>query len=182
MTILTAVVIYGIAIVLIEIDINSDRNASQAFAKVGTSLVRNPLVIAPGLGLLVALVGIPVPPIVTTFVQYLGNAATPCALVCIGLFIGERHMTFAPIVLARLVLLKLLGQPLVAALVILAFPSIPELWAKTAILMSALPTGTGPFILSRLYGSEGESTSSSILISTVLSFASVSVLLRFLLK
>jgi malonate transporter len=181
-TILTAVVIYGITIVLIEIDINSDRNALQAFAKVGISLVRNPLVIAPALGLLVALVGVPVPPVVTTFIQYLGNASTPCALVCIGLFIGERRMTFAPIVLARLVLLKLLAQPLVAALVILAFPSIPALWGKTAILMSALPTGTGPFILSRLYGFEEESTSSTILVSTVLSFASVSVLLHFLLK
>jgi predicted permease len=40
--------------------------------------------------------------------------------------------------------------------------------------MSALPIGTGPFMLARLYGRDAATTSRAILISTLLSLVTVS--------
>ena len=56
----------------------------------------------------------------------------------------------------------------------------PEVWAKTAVIMAAMPTGTGPFMLAKLYDREAAVTSRSILISTVLSLFTVSALLAWL--
>ena len=47
--------------------------------------------------------------------------------------------------------------------------------------MSALPTGAGAFILAKLYGRGSAATSGTVLVSTVLSFATLSVLLAWLM-
>src|SRR5690606_26093781 len=52
----------------------------------------------------------------------------------------------------------------------------PLVWAQTAALMSALPTGTGPFMLARLYGRDAALGSRVILVSTVCSVARISLL------
>jgi predicted permease len=54
------------------------------------------------------------------------------------------------------------------------------MWAATAVLLAALPVGTGPFMLAQLYGREPAVTSRAILLSTILSLASVSVLVAWL--
>ena len=50
----------------------------------------------------------------------------------------------------------------------------------TALLLSALPIGTGPFMLAKLYGREASVTSRAILVSTVLSLVTVSALLAWI--
>jgi hypothetical protein len=121
--------------------------------------------------------GLPMPAPLANFTKLLGGAATPCALIALGLFLAERKFDFQPAVIARLVGLKLLIQPAVVGVLAFGAVTLPPVWAKTALLMSALPTGTGPFILSRLYAREGASISGTILVSTALSFATVSGLL-----
>jgi malonate transporter len=58
--------------------------------------------------------------------------------------------------------------------------ALPELWAKTAVILSALPTGTGPFMLAEFYKREAAVTSSTILFSTVISLVTVTVCLAAL--
>jgi predicted permease len=58
----------------------------------------------------------------------------------------------------------------------------PVLWAHTALLVSALPIGTGPFMLAKLYNREAAITSRAILVSTVVSLATVSALVAVLGK
>jgi malonate transporter len=58
--------------------------------------------------------------------------------------------------------------------------ALPELWAKTAVILSALPTGTGPFMLAEFHKWEAAVTSSTILFSTVISFVTVTVCLAAL--
>ena len=54
------------------------------------------------------------------------------------------------------------------------------MWAATAVLLAALPVGTGPFMLAKLYEREPAITSRAILLSTVLSVISVSLLVAWL--
>ena len=94
--------------------------------------------------------------------------------------LGETTERFQPGLVARLVVLKLLVQPGVAWVLAYHVFDLPPIWAATAVVMSALPTGAGAFILARLYGREVSSTSGTILVSTILSFGTLSVLLIFL--
>jgi malonate transporter len=79
-----------------------------------------------------------------------------------------------------LVLAKLVAQPLLTWWLAFHVFALPVLWAKTAVLLSALPTGTGPFMLAEFYRREAAVTSSTILFSTVISLITVTVCLAML--
>ena len=181
--IITVCVVFAVAILLIEIGLQAESHPAKVAGKVTLSLVRNPLLVAPALGALVPLLGLGVPEVAETFLRLLGGAASPCALVVVGLFIAERGRAPAgrtglaggptlPLVAA-----KLLGQPLATwALAALVF-RLPPLEVHTAVLLAALPTGTGPFMLAEFYRREATVTSNAILVSTVLSVLTVSAYL-----
>jgi predicted permease len=96
-TILTVCVLFAVAIVAIEIGLQTQARRRDLFAKVALSLLRNPLLVAPA------------------FLKLLGGAASPSALVALGLFLAARRDTPGDArATALLVGLKLIGQPLVA--------------------------------------------------------------------
>src|SRR6476469_1593448 len=116
-TLFTACILFLFAIVLIEVDVHKGASLVRTVGKVCLSLVRNPLLIAPIAGLLVGLSGIILPAPLERFASLLGGAASPCALVCIGLFLAqERVVSGDATSIAALVLLKLLVQPAVTGL------------------------------------------------------------------
>ena len=178
--VITACVQFGAAIVLIEMDHPGQPDLPRMIRRIAGALARNPLLISPLLGLLVALAGFSLPLALDRFLVLLGGAATPCALVATGLMLGETTETFQPVLVARLVALKLVVQPAIAWLIAFKLMTLPPAWAETAVLMSALPTGAGAFILAKLYGREAASTSGAVLVSTILSFATLSLLLAAL--
>ena len=77
--------------------------------------------------------------------------------------------------------MKLLLQPAIAWVVAFQLLTLPPAWGETAVIMSALPTGAGAFILAKLYGREAASTSGAVLVSTIVSFATLSLLLAWLI-
>ena len=142
-TLLTASVLFGCAIALIELDRQQAPGLGATLLKVGQALMRNPLLAAPVAGLAWA-AGIALPEGLDRYVTLLGASASPCALVAIGLFLAQTETASPGPGVLRLVLGKLLLQPAAtAALAFLVF-DMPPLWAWTAVLMSALPIGTGP--------------------------------------
>ena len=178
--VITACVQFGATIVLIEIDHPGPPDLSRMLRRISGALARNPLLISPLLGLLVALTGFSLPLVLDRFLVLLGGAATPCALVATGLMLGETTEKFQPLLVARLVVLKLLVQPAIAWVIAFKLMTLPPAWGETAVLMSALPTGAGAFILAKLYGKEAASTSGAVLVSTILSFATLSLLLAWM--
>jgi len=183
-TILTACVLFGFAIVLIETDLREGSNLPATLRAVTRSLCRNPLLVAPVLGLAAAILhavfNLVLPAPMFRFTTLLGNAASPCALITIGLFLAQSQAAGETRVITRLVALKLLIQPAITALLAFWIFPMPLLWAQTAVLLSALPIGTGPFMLAKLYNREADITSRAILISTILSVVSVSALVALL--
>jgi predicted permease len=179
-TLLTACALFAFSIVLIEIDLQGSRNILATTRKVVWSLLRNPLVAAPLLGLAVAAIQLPLPYAVLQFTTLLGAAASPCALVTIGLFLAQGEPAEHHGAVWRIVALKLVLHPLITFVLVRWVFDMPPLWAATAVLLAALPVGTGPFMLAKLYEREPATTSRAILISTVLSLATVSVLVAWL--
>jgi malonate transporter and related proteins len=146
---------------------------------VGRSLVRNPLLVAPALGALVPSAGLAVPDAVATFLKLLGGAAAPCALVALGLFLAQPRQTGGGQgrTAALLVGLKLVLHPLLAYGLGRYLFDLPPLLLHTAVLMAALPTGTGPFMLAEFYRREADLTATVVLVSTVLAVVTVSAYL-----
>lgn len=177
--VLTTCALFIVAIVLIEVDLQKEPGIWRMARKVGGALCTNPLLVAPAIGLALSTAGIGLPSPVERFTTLLGAAASPCALVTIGLFLAHTAGDGEGRTVARLVILKLLVQPVVTAVLVFYVFSMPLMWAQVAVLLSALPTGTGPFMLAKLYDRDIVATSRSILLSTVISVLTISALIAW---
>lgn len=180
-TILTVCVLFAVAIILIESGLRSEARRRDIAWKTLAALAKNPLLVAPILGGLVMASGWTLPGTLDTFLKLLGGAASPCALIALGLFLaGETAPTGRPAgarVETVLVGLKLLVQPAITWLIAAPILGLPPAAAHTAVLLAALPTGTGPFMLAEFYEREAVRTSRVVLASTVLSVATLSLYL-----
>jgi len=83
-------------------------------------------------------------------------------------------------VILTIVALKLIVQPLVTGMLVFAVFDLPHPWSTAALLLSALPIGTGPFMLAKLYDREAAVISRAILLSTVLSLVTTSLLVAWI--
>lgn len=177
--ILTVCVLFAIAIVLIELSLQAEAHPARLALKVGRSLAANPLLVAPCLGTLVPLLGLGLPAPAETFLTLLGAAASPCALVALGLFLARERGPARPDIgsTALLVGFKLVLQPLVTWVLAVAVFGLSPMLTQTAVLLAALPTGTGPFMLAELYRRDGSVTSSVVLASTLASVLTISAYL-----
>lgn len=181
-TIMTVCVLFAAAIVLIELGLQTEKKFGATVGKVVKSLATNPLLVAPLAGWLWSGTGLPVSGGALAFLKLLGAAASPCALVALGLFLGEKSKGSAPMTTSVLVALKLLGQPLLTWWLAFHVFLLPGVWGKTAVILSALPTGTGPFMLAEFYRREAVVTSNSILFSTLFSLVTITVVLSLMLR
>ncbi|WP_158744415.1 AEC family transporter [Acidisphaera sp. L21] len=178
-TIMTVCILFAVAIVLIEIGLQTERQRAKLALKVTKSLVRNPLLVAPVLGALIPIAGLAIPGPVETFFKLLGGAASPSALVALGLFLANTRKSTERTAgsTAFLVMCKLVAQPLITWVAATQIFGLSPMLTHTAVLLAALPTGTGPFMLAEFYNREAEVTSNAILVSTILSVLTVSAYL-----
>jgi malonate transporter and related proteins len=175
-TIITVCILFAVAIVLIETGLQTEKRRRHLLIKVGSSLLRNPLLVAPVLGAFVPLAGLSVPVPAESFLKLLGGAASPCALIALGLFLAaKREATERDIGSAALLIgFKLVLQPAVTWIMATAVFGLSPLLTHVAVLLAALPTGTGPFMLAEFYQREADITSNVILVSTAASVLTLS--------
>lgn len=181
-TILTVCVAFAQGIICIEIGLQEERRPGRLALKVCRALARNPLLVAPALGAAASGLGVGLPAPAETFLKLLGAAASPCALVALGVFLAQQGMVRGRDLNATLLLScgKLVAMPLLVWLLAVAM-RLPATITHTAVLMAALPTGTGPFMLAEYYRREARVTSATILVTTVLSVLTVSLYLAWAL-
>ncbi|MCC7251584.1 AEC family transporter [Hyphomicrobium sp.] len=177
-SIITVCVLFASSIVLIEVGRHSAHHPLRLAGKVGASLARNPLLIAPALGALYGATGIGLPTAAETFLKLLGGAASPLALVVIGLFLAEPRPVAAAEARTASVLaaIKLFVQPALTWGLATAL-AVPPRLAAMAVLLSAMPTGTGPFMLAEFYRLPAVVTSAVILLSTLGSLVTLPLLM-----
>ncbi|WP_425293593.1 AEC family transporter [Lampropedia puyangensis] len=199
-TMLVVCVMFGLAIALME--------SAQAAQHPGTklhlrllhilwSLLKNPLIASPLLGIAVGTLDGPLPASIDTFLSMLAAAASPCALVSLGLFLASYHVkhtaqapSHAPPPEATqetstawmLTALKLLALPAITWAVSTWVFQLSATQVHIAVLLSALPTGTGPYMLADMYQRAGAITARTVLYSTLLSIATLSALIQWILQ
>lgn len=169
-------VMFAIATVLIEIGIQSHKKSHQIVWGVLRSLCTNPLLIAPVAGLLWSSTDLLLYDPLAQVIAFLAAAATPCALVSIGLFLIQKEKS-APQQAWGISFAKLLIQPLVAWLIADPILNLPSLWVSAVVILAALPTGTGPFMLAQYYSADGRIISRVVLLTTIGSLLTLSLFL-----
>ena len=179
-SIIVVCVLFAIALACVETGLHAGQGFNRTLGKVSSALLRNPLVVAPLLGGLWAASGLTLPVPLATLLKLLGAAAAPCALVSLGLFLAQPQPGGTVTGVWPLVGLKLVIQPLITGYLALQVFELPTLWAYSAILLSALPTGTGPYMLAEFYGREASRVSRVVLYSTLGSLLTLSACLVLL--
>ena len=169
-------VMFALATVFIEIGILSHKRSHEIVLSVIKSLCTNPLLIAPVAGLLWAGSELTLYDPIAQVIAFLAAASTPCALVSIGLFLMQKS-TAAPAQAWGISLAKLIFQPVIAWVIAGPVLELPGLWVNAIVILSALPTGTGPFMLAQYYKADGSVISRVVLITTVSSLLTLSLFL-----
>ncbi|MEM9735131.1 MAG: AEC family transporter [Pseudomonadota bacterium] len=172
---IVAVTSVGIALLPMELANQSGGSTGALIRRILWALATNPMLVAPAAGLSVAAAGLTLPIPIAAFAATLGAAAGPCALFAIGLFLVGKPFSERMGEVCAMGVTKLFIHPALTALaVIWLYPADP-LWAKVAILSAALPVGAGTFVLAQATGVYVQRTSATVMVSTVLSLATISL-------
>jgi len=132
-------------------------------------IVSHPLVIATALGVASAAVHFEPPVALERLMQFLQNAAAPCALFALGVTVALRPLKKMPWEVPLLTLVKLAVHPLLIFLLLSLFGPFDQTWVYTAVMMAALPPALNVFVFARQYDVWVEQASSAVLVGTLVS-------------
>ncbi|WP_420549052.1 AEC family transporter [Curvivirga sp.] len=178
-TIINGGVLTPLAIVILELDKSDGETKGQMMRRVFGAVVRNPLLIGAAIGLFFAFTGIALPLPVETFTELLGAAASPAALFAMGLFLVNSEIKSGLIESGWASFIKLIIHPAITWILVIML-DLPPLFAASAIIMAALPTGGLVFLVSQQFNTYVDRSASIILISTLVSIITLSALLSYL--
>jgi malonate transporter len=174
------IIVFCLTIFLMDFIRAFESKKAGAFSpkKVALMLSKNPMVIASVLGIVAGVFSNDLPSGVYTYTQFLGGAAPPAALFALGVILGNQPLrpVGGPAWLA--IGAKLIVHPaLFFAMTLMggAFMMKPD-WQTMAFLVAAGPCGAMPFVIALQYNVKSDSIAKAVLISIVLSLASLSVL------
>ncbi len=169
-------ILFALATILIEIDMLSHKKSHEIVWSVLKSLATNPLLVSPVLGLAWSATGWVIYDPLAQVISFLAAAATPCALVSIGLFLIRKDENASSKVWS-ISFGKLIIQPIIAWLIADPLLGLPSLWVNAAVILAAMPTGTGPYMLAQYYMADGRVISRVVLVTTVGSLLTLSLFL-----
>ncbi|MDE0310345.1 MAG: AEC family transporter [Acidiferrobacterales bacterium] len=148
-------------------------SSSNVYTASILSVIKNPLIVAAVLGAMLSLSGLQVPEAADRFVVLLGSAAAPCALFALGSSIDEDRAEFLQLQIFVISLIKLVIHPLLIWFAMSHLFSVDEGWARSAVIAAAMPVAVTAYILAQQYNIYVARTSASILLSTLVSVATL---------
>ena len=145
--------------------------------EVAGAILRNPLLIAPLLGIGYSALALPLPTPIGNFLDLMAASAGPAALFALGLSLVGRPLLGDLAEVSWLIVLKLAVHPLLTFLLVKYVFELDPLWANAAIVLSALPVGALVFVVAQQYDLYVQRASAAIVLSTTISVVTISVLL-----
>lgn len=143
-------------------------------------LIKNPMLIAVFIGLLIAVNHIPVPKIIMSGLDLISNSVTGVVLFSLGLFVGRQSLgkitDWVPVFAFSLVILFV--QPFIFYLASRNFVPVSD--SQSWILESAMPLGLTPYALSLKYNLDTQFTSRVVVASTLMALVSLPIWLVIL--
>ena len=170
-----------VPLMLILAEIHSDRKGHwiTICKDISTRLMKNPLVLAMIAGMLCSIFEIRLNGPTERTINLLAGASAPTALFYIGSILAGMRFKALNWRIALITPTKLLLHPLAVFVVFHCFSTADEATVKAATLNAAMPMATIYPLLAHRYGQE-EPCSAALLLTTALSFLSISGLLWLL--
>ncbi|MCL4264177.1 MAG: AEC family transporter [Anaerolineae bacterium] len=166
----------------------AERESSQGLAVTAVArqtinqLARNPIISSLLLGLLFNALALPMPGLLATTLDVLGQAALPCALIVLGAslsyFKPAGHLTAA----WTMVGLKIIVQPVLVWLLAFHVFHLESLWGTIAVLAAGMPVGINAYMFAQKYEVCIAPLATAVLLSTFLSVGSLSFWLALFLS
>jgi predicted permease len=132
-------------------------------------IVLHPFIIATALGVASAALHFEPPVALDRLMQFLQNAAAPCALFTLGVTVALRPMQKMPWDVPFTIIAKLIVHPAIVLLLLSALGPFDPTWVYTAVLMAALPPALNVFIMARQYDTWVAQASGAVLFGTFVS-------------
>lgn len=171
-------VVFSSLITILITGSRDGRMSAGLLKTVASGLVRNPMVVAISLGLISSSLSVPIPDVANEFLTILGAAATPGALFAIGASLATKSAERMSVA-AWLSFCKLVLHPAAVALAALVLFPVAQFDAAVMIAAASLPVAGNVYILAQHYGVAPHRVSASILISTAVSIATVSLVIAW---
>ncbi|WP_069462770.1 AEC family transporter [Actinacidiphila rubida] len=167
-------------LIIILIDLDTHRGVGRLWLRILQLPFRNPVVAASAAGLLVAALGEGdhLPTELTSPLHTLGGAGVPSALFALGMSLNTRARTSPEGRTQRriLVTLKTAVQPALAYTLARGLFGLTGHALFAVVLSSGLPTAQNAFIFASEYGLDTDLPRDTVLLSTLLSMASLSLI------
>jgi predicted permease len=139
-------------------------------------LIRNPIVLALLLGTLWRVTGLGLHPVPDRFLDLLGEAGIPTALVALGLTLAGYSLKGQWRGILTLMTLKMVLLPVVVWLIARYVVGLAPFWTQIVIVLAAMPTGANAYLFAERYATGSAPVSGAIALGTALSLVTLSVL------
>ena len=176
---LTLVFITSVIAVL-EATRTSGKSTLPMAAQLSGRVFRNPLVISPLLGVLFSAIALPLPKAASNYLDLMAATVGPAALFSLGLSLIDRKLTGSIGEVIWLSTLKAVFNPLLTFVLVTYVFAMDPFWSKTAIILSAMPTGANAYVVAQQYNVHVDTASSVVVVSTGMSVVTISLLLIWL--
>lgn len=141
------------------------------------ALITHPILIGIFAGGLWRVTGLPLPMIIARLMDFLAGAAAPCALVSLGMSMNRISLSGSLKLLTLVCGLKLVVHPVLVWVLATKVFALPPVWAASALLFAACPTGVNAYLVSERYKSGQAITSGAITITTLAAIITMTVAL-----
>lgn len=178
----TAIIIAYMIVIcnLLSVFILSVYGSTRAsLVSITVSILKNPLILAAILGVLLSISKLHIHPILEKFLTYLSAAALPLSLLSVGAglkFILGKSRWFA---VSSTCVLKLIALPLISWVVLTLF-NVDGYTKSVAMLYATLPCAGNAYILAKQMGGDAEAMASIITFTTLLSMITMPVMLSIM--
>ncbi|MEX3008947.1 AEC family transporter [Hoeflea sp. TYP-13] len=168
---------FAIAPCMMAISGSEKRSLPSLAALIARRIFLHPFILATMAGIFVAWINVPIPAAPERLIEYLSQAAAPCALFAMGVTLALRPLKRVPLELTYIVPTKLILHPVIVYFAMGLVGDFDTVWIFTAVLLASLPTATNVFVLAHQYGVWVERASATILVTTAISVLTVTALL-----
>jgi predicted permease len=173
---LQTMILLGLATVVTEVGLHASAPWRRVLRATAAGILRNPVVLSVIAALVWSTLGLPVPGVVRRTLDFLGGAAPPVALFCLGGSLYGLSVAALWRETLAIALVKLLALPALVWLFAIWLRLTP-VEVAVAVTIAALPTGANAFILARRYATGADRSGSAVVLTTAISVLTLSALI-----
>lgn len=168
---------FAIAPAMMAISGQKEQGVGELVLDICKKIVFHPFILATVVGVIAAAVQFAPPVPLERLLNYLAQAAAPCALFAMGVTLALRPLKRVPFSLSYIVPIKLIIHPLLMYVGLSWAGNFSETWMFAAVLLASLPVATNVYVIAQQYNVWVERASASVLVTTSVSVLTVSALL-----